>query len=224
MNKKSLIIALTALITPALFALCYFVLFPDPPLARVFYFASRAVFILLPVLWTMYAEKKRFPRPRPKGDGIRMGIVSGTIIGITAIILYANVFTSLPVENVQNRAVKLGFAGNLFFLFAVFLIIMNSSLEEYYWRWFGFSKLKEVFPTWPSILLSGVGFALHHVIILVVFFGWGPGLFFGFFVGVGGSIWCWFYDRYDSIWPSWISHAIVDAALMFIGYDMLFCR
>ena len=225
MKRRDTAVAPVALIMPTLFVLCYFVFFPDPPLSRVFYGLSRAFFILLPLLWVMVADKQPFPRPRFKTDGMRAGIISGLVIGIAAISLYANVFQDiLPLAKVHEKAGQLGFGGAVFPLFALFIIIANSTIEEYYWRWFGFSKLRVVMRPWPAILASALGFAAHHVVILAIFFGWPCGLFFGFSVGVGGGLWCWLYKRYDSIWPGWVSHAIIDAAVMLIAFDMLFCR
>lgn len=226
MNKaKAYIIPFLCLLAPALFSFIYFVLLPDHVAGKLLYYTSKIFLISFPILWTLFGEKKKFPRPRFSGKGIRVGLLSGLAIGLTAMVLYIHVLANvLPVDEVQLKAAQLGFAGKTFILFALFVIIANSTLEEYYWRWFGFTQLKKVFPSGRAILLSGIGFALHHVVILVTFFGWGPGLLFGFCTAVGGWIWCWFYDRYDSIWPSWISHALVDAGLMFIGFDMLFCR
>ena len=225
MKTRPLLIALVAAFMPSVFAFCYFIAFPDPPLSRVFYAVSRVFFIGLPVLWTVCVDRQRFPFPRFKGDGLRAGTVSGMLIGLAAIILYINVFQSiLPVSEVKEKAGQLGFGGEVFIIFAFFIVIANSSLEEYYWRWFGFSKLRSVLRTRMAVLVSGAGFALHHVIILAVFFGWPCGLLFGVCVGTGGMLWCHLYDKYDSIWPAWISHAIVDAAVMMIGFDMLFCQ
>ena len=72
-----------------------------------------------------------------------------------------------------------------------------------------------------AILLVALAFTGHHVIILVLYFGVLFGLLFSFGVLVGGAIWAYFYQKYDSILPSFISHAIVDAALMINGYDIL---
>ena len=41
-------------------------------------------------------------------------------------------------------------------------------------------------------------------------------------VFVGGAVWNWCYLRYRSIWPGYVSHAIVDAALLAIGWKLLF--
>jgi membrane protease YdiL (CAAX protease family) len=41
-------------------------------------------------------------------------------------------------------------------------------------------------------------------------------------VFAGGAVWSWCYLRYRSIWPGYVSHAIVDAAILAIGWDLLF--
>ena len=38
----------------------------------------------------------------------------------------------------------------------------------------------------------------------------------------GGLAWSWLYAKYESIWPSWLSHVIVDAAIMTVGWFLLF--
>ena len=66
----------------------------------------------------------------------------------------------------------------------------------------------------------------HHVIVLAVLF---PGIWQFFTlalplslcVGVGGAVWCWLYQRTGSLYAPWISHMLIDAAIMFIGYDMV---
>ena len=40
-------------------------------------------------------------------------------------------------------------------------------------------------------------------------------------VFVGGVAWSWLYRRSGSIWPGYLSHAIVDAAIMGVGYAAL---
>lgn len=216
--------AVVALTVPSLFALCYFVVFSDPPQSQIFYYLSREFLIFLPLLWTVWAEKKKFPVPRFKKRGIGAGITSGLCIGITTLVLYINVFREfIPADMVKEKAESLGFSGMWFFIFAGFLIFFNAALEEYYWRWFSFSKLRQVIKPVPAQWLSSLGFALHHVIVLVIFFGWLWGSIFGLCVGLGGAIWVHHYLKYDSIWPSFISHAIVDASIMLIGFDMIFC-
>ncbi len=74
-------------------------------------------------------------------------------------------------------------------------------------------------------MLSSLAFMAHHVVILDVYL---PGRFFtanipfSLGIAVGGAVWAWLYNRADSVWSPWLSHAIVDGALFVIGWDLLF--
>ena len=39
---------------------------------------------------------------------------------------------------------------------------------------------------------------------------------------LGGMAWSWCYVRFGSIWPAYVSHAIVDVAVFAVGWDLLF--
>jgi membrane protease YdiL (CAAX protease family) len=40
-------------------------------------------------------------------------------------------------------------------------------------------------------------------------------------VAVGGALWAWLYRRSGSLLGPWLSHMLVDAALMAAGWDMV---
>jgi uncharacterized protein len=40
-------------------------------------------------------------------------------------------------------------------------------------------------------------------------------------VAIGGAAWAIMYQRYGSLYPGWIGHALVDAALMVAAFTML---
>jgi membrane protease YdiL (CAAX protease family) len=74
-----------------------------------------------------------------------------------------------------------------------------------------------------AIVLSSVAFMLHHIIILGTYLGYTEPATWIFSVGVaiGGDYWAWLYERKDNIWAPWLSHALIDAAIFLIGYDMI---
>ena len=39
---------------------------------------------------------------------------------------------------------------------------------------------------------------------------------------LGGAVWAWIYHRSGSVWPCWLSHALVDVGVMAVGFDMVF--
>jgi membrane protease YdiL (CAAX protease family) len=74
-----------------------------------------------------------------------------------------------------------------------------------------------------AIGVSSLGFMAHHVCIVSVFFGWFSPTSIGLSLAVaaGGAIWAWLYHRTGSLWGPWISHALVDAGIFVIGYDLV---
>ena len=106
----------------------------------------------------------------------------------------------------------------------VFYALIHSYLEEYYWRWFVYIRLRDYLPDKMAILVSSLGFMSHHVILLGTFFGWSSPLTWVFSVGVaiGGVVWAWLYRRTGNLLYPWISHLIVDAALFTLGYFLVF--
>jgi membrane protease YdiL (CAAX protease family) len=96
-------------------------------------------------------------------------------------------------------------------------------LEEYYWRWFVFGRLRLLVPKELAIPISSLGFAAHHVLVLALYFGWASPLtwLFALCVAIGGAIWAWLYDVSESLAAPWLSHAMVDAAIFAIGFLMI---
>jgi hypothetical protein len=105
---------------------------------------------------------------------------------------------------------------------ALFYALVHSLMEEYYWRWFVFRRLRDFVRLPSAIAISSLGFMAHHVIVLAVYFGWtSPATYlFSAGVAVGGAVWAWIYQRSDSLYGPWLSHLLVDAAIFTIGYDL----
>jgi membrane protease YdiL (CAAX protease family) len=111
-----------------------------------------------------------------------------------------------------------------FFTMALFVCVLHSLLEEYYWRWFVFGRLRRYLPLGAALALSSLAFMSHHVFVLAYYL---PGRFwiaavpFSLCVAVGGIAWAWLYHRYQTLYAPWLSHLLVDAAIMVVGYDMV---
>jgi uncharacterized protein len=106
---------------------------------------------------------------------------------------------------------------------AVFYSLIHSLLEEYYWRWFVYGRLRRRISPVAAIVVSSLAFATHHVILLATYFGWLSAWtwLFSLSVAVGGAFWAWLYQRSGSLVGPWLSHLLVDAAIFLIGYDLV---
>ena len=210
-------------IVPALFfqvvgALLYFVW--DNEWSQLIYGATKLLLLVWPLLWLGGLRIIRFEKHSPQlllslGLGILM---CAPIFAIYFV--YQDLFTA---ASFTEKATDFGLTSPAFFIaFAVLFSAAHSLLEEYYWRYFVFRGLTIKLKWVPAALVASVAFAGHHYFVLSEFFPLHLTLLFGTAVGVGGFLWCALYRQTGSLLGSWLSHAMVDASLMTVGYFLLF--
>lgn len=239
MNEKNLIkirvgIVLFALFFPLFLTWIYFIQGEgDPVFQKSAYLIGKLIQFSAPLIWTIGILKAPWFLRRFCWSGIVPGVLFGLATGFLMILLFdlfkdrpqfASQFSQLNTS-LHSRFESVGMTSPLpFIMLGLFYSIIHSGLEEYYWRWFTFGELSKIVSWIPALLLSSLGFTLHHVLILESFFGYQS--FFCwlscFGVFCGGVFWCWLYRRTDSIWGSWIGHGLIDAAIFIIGYRILF--
>ena len=104
---------------------------------------------------------------------------------------------------------------------AAYHVVINTLVEEYYWRWFFFSRLRAFMPSTPAILLASLAFTLHHSFAFWWNGGTGGALVAGIVaVTLAGAVWARLYERGRGIFAPWISHMITEIALLTIAYDL----
>ena|SRR5579883_2643314 len=201
------------------------------PLQQAVYSGGKGIQFLLPVLWLWLTHGRLWATRRPHFTGWPVGVGFGLLVSAGLLVLYFGHFrdSSLLSDTPEKLRGKLHEfdigTPSSYAALAGFIVVAHSLLEEYYWRWFVFGRLGTLIPFWPAVVLSSLAFMSHHVIILDAFF---PGrlltatLPFSLGVAVGGAVWAWLYARADSVWSPWLSHALVDAALFVIGWDLVF--
>jgi uncharacterized protein len=221
-----------ALAFPTAGAFVYFVAAdPDSPAFRISYAVSKVVQFALPVIAIAIFDTGRFRQIRLSIRGIGAGIAIGLVISAVIQAAYWLALRDGPIFSGLTSAVRSKVAGFgmdnpvRFVALAAFLSIAHSFLEEYYWRWFGHGALRERLPPTAAILISSIAFAAHHVVVLHIYFPdrlWSATLPFSLGVAVGGACWAYLYDRFNSLAGPWAAHALADAALMAIGFDLLY--
>lgn len=219
---------LFAMLFPSLATYLYFVAFAGHPAMKIVFAAGKSAQFALPIVWWLLVER-RMPRLFAGGTrGLGRGLALGALIAGCVLIAYAIAKTSGLLagapEAIRAKVVDIGASAPLAFLaLALFYSILHSLMEEYYWRGFVFAELKAMIAPGAAVALSGVAFMLHHVILLWLYFRgtWWliPVLAAG--VAVGGALWAWLYRRSESLLGPWLSHLLVDAAIMAAGWDMI---
>jgi membrane protease YdiL (CAAX protease family) len=203
----------------------------DSSTLRLAFALGKLVQFSLPLLYLRLRDRQwRFPREF-RSQGVGPGILFGLIVGAGALILYFLWLRFIPLfagsipGRINGWLTKFGLASPAGFIgMAVFMSILHSFLEEYYWRWFVFGQLRQSMPALGANLLSSFAFMAHHVVVLSFYmkgYFWEAALPFSLCVAGGGVVWSWMYQRYQSLCGPWLSHLLVAAALMVLGYAML---
>jgi membrane protease YdiL (CAAX protease family) len=224
-----------AMVFPTAAAWGYFLALAGPGtgfnrVQQLAYPASKVVQFGFPVL-VLALRGVPWPRPRrPDRIGLGFGLAFGLLVAGLMLGVYFGVLrnSSLLAATPRQLQVKLEQVGMAtparYAILAGFVVLGHSLMEEYYWRWFVFGRLRQLLARGPAIGLSSLAFMAHHVVVLYVYL---PGKFwtavvpFSLAIAVGGAVWAWLYERAGTLYPSWLSHLLVDAAIFAIGWDLL---
>lgn len=191
---------------------------------QAIYGLSKVWLALVPIIWWLWIEKGKWSWSRPTEGGFWFAGISGIIISVGIVggywlfgerLIDADLLVETARKNQLDVAWKYG-------IVAIYLITVNSLLEEYVWRWFVFRKCEALLPGWLAVLASAGLFTIHHVIALRAQMPWSATLLCSAGVFVGGAVWSWCYLRYRSVWPGYLSHAIVDVAILYVGWQIIF--
>jgi uncharacterized protein len=100
-----------------------------------------------------------------------------------------------------------------------YVIFLNSVLEEYFWRGFMFKELKAIGSV-KAYLLTGFGFALHHVMLIYAWFSWPYILAITLALAGFGMIMNYVYEKYG-LFSCWFIHLVQDVVMIAIGYSLM---
>lgn len=195
----------------------------DIEIGKAIWLFAKIWLLALPIVWLLYVDGGKLSWSPTSTKGVIAGFVAAIPVGAVILGTYFLAKDSIidPVQ-AKEMVIELGIGSPAkFLIFASSMSLLNSLMEEYVWRWFVFSKFKELVGVKTAIIFSAIFFTVHHVVILwsldslwIVFLG-SIGLF------VGGAIWGWLYSKYNSIWPGWICHVAADTAIMWITWWIL---
>ncbi len=218
---------------PTIGAWLYFVQFAGHDGMAAAYAVAKVLQFAIPVVWWLALRRRRSTRTpalvTPRRPGIGLGIAFGALVaGAMLALWFAGLADSDAFRDVGAKIRdKIEAAGvttpAAFLAVAVFYSLAHSGLEEWYWRGFVYREGRRVLPDAVAIAASSLAFTAHHVLLLDSYIASFPlvvALSAG--IAVGGAFWAWLYRRSGSLVGSWLGHLLVDAAIMTIGYDLLF--
>ena len=182
-----------------------------------------AVFMLIPLMATRADQEILYlPLLRPKKKGLLPAIALG--IGIYAVIL-GGYFLISPFFNFSQIAGALtenaGVTKENFLYVSLYISFINSFLEEFFFRGFVFTNLKQLTGRKLAYIFSAAAFSLYHVAMMIGWFS--PALFLLVMMGlvIGGMIFNWLNEKLDTIYCSWLTHMFANFAINTIGFMLL---
>ena len=103
------------------------------------------------------------------------------------------------------------------FLMGAYISLINSLLEEFFFRGFAFLVLKELSGPKLAYLFSAGIFSLYHIAIMHSWFS--PLVFILMLVGLffAGLLFNWLNERYQNLYASWMVHMFANLAINTIG-------
>jgi membrane protease YdiL (CAAX protease family) len=231
-HREATLLAMAfAIVFPSCLTWLYFDLLERHPasIQQSAYAIGKTIQFLFPLVWVFLVLRERPSWPRPRREGLLPGAMFGGFVGLAIVVIYFAVLKPRgifvgPDRAVQGKLMEMGLDRVWkYALVAVFYSLGHSLLEEYYWRWFVFGRLREHASLLAAALISSAGFAAHHVVLLKEYFGWESLFTYGCSLGiaVGGAVWAGIYHRSRSLYGPWLSHGLVDIAIFVLGYDLV---
>jgi uncharacterized protein len=180
--------------------------------------------VVFPVIWWVGIEGKPISIVPPK----RFDWLTGSVIGL---LLFGVILAAywlflrhwIDVVSLRQRLQSIADITPLSFqVGGVYFTLINALIEEYFWRWFIYSRLREVVSDIWAVVVSAVFFTMHHTISLAVFTDWRVTVVGTLAVFAAGVIWAEYYRRYRSVWSNYLSHAMADLALHIAAWQIFF--
>lgn len=182
--------------------------------------AIKAVlFLLCPLL---YSLKSRAFGPRSLFLTDRRSFLSALLLGgavygviLAAFFLLRGVFDFSGITTALTGDV--GVSRQNFVTVAVYIALVNSLLEEFFFRGFAFLTLKKVSSRRLAYCFSAACFAAYHITMMIGWFSVGICLLALVGLAAGAVIFNFLDEKGGSLYPSWIVHIFANLSINTVG-------
>ena len=145
---------------------------------------------------------------------------AGVYLGILGLYFVArNFFDFSGVDGALQKDLGVN-AGNFVWV-SLYISFVNSLLEEFFFRGFGFLTLKTVSSRRFAGLFSAALFALYHVAMMIGWFHWSLVALLIFGLVLAGLLFQALDERSGTLYPSWLVHMFANFAINTVGFLLL---
>jgi len=156
----------------------------------------------------------------------KKGFLPALVLGIGVyLVILVGYFLVRPFFDFSGIADSLtanaGVTRDNFLYVSLYISFVNSFLEEFFFRGFVFTNLKQLSGRKLAYLFSAAVFSLYHVAMMVGWFSLPLYLLVMVGLAAGGVIFNWLNEKLDTIYCSWLTHMFANFAINTIGFLLL---
>ncbi|GEK91646.1 CPBP family intramembrane glutamic endopeptidase [Alkalibacterium kapii] len=154
-----------------------------------------------------------------KKSDLKSALLLGIGVYIVIMLAYFVLQNFIDLSSIRDSLTTgIGVTADNFLLVAIYITLVNSLLEEFFFRGFAFLILKENTGRLFAYVFSACLFALYHVGMTSGWFHWGIFLLAMIGLFVGGCIFNYLNEKSESIYPSWLVHIFANLAINTVGF------
>ncbi len=181
------------------------------------------LFLVIPFIYAQHDKRLNLKLLfRMNKRGLRTALMLCIPVYVAILLSYWFLKDIFDFTNVTTALTgNIGVTKENFLYVSLYISFINSLLEEFFFRGFGFLTLKRLWSYKAANIFSASAFAVYHIAIMSGWFSVGvfaitlAGLF------VGGMIFNWLNAKSDNIYTSWFVHMFANFGINTVGF-MLF--
>ena len=182
-------------------------------------------FIAIPYIYMKFIKKQTLSTSINKKNidkhHLKMGILFG---GLSFLIILIAFYVLRNIINLQGISEDLQSKSKItassFIFVGLYITLINSFIEEYFFRGFIFLNLYKLKSKKVAYIYSSLLFGLYHIGIFKTWFNVGlVGLALIGLISIG-FVFCWLDTKSKNFVNSWIVHILADSAIIIIGLKM----
>lgn len=178
------------------------------------------LFLTIPNIY-MYKTKEYSGLVKFKKKNFLISLALGLGVFLIILLIYfisSKIFDFSAISTTLSANIGVN-ANNIIFV-ATYIALINSLLEEFFFRGFAFFSLRKHTSRRYAYIFSSIMFALYHVAMMI---GWFDIVVFilavlGLFIG--GIIFIFVNEKNGDIFSSWLVHMFANFAINLIGFSL----
>ena len=179
-------------------------------------------FLVLPLLFFL-RNKEDFKNFKTLFVFKKKGLLTSLLLGILVYgVILGGYFLTRDIFDFSNVASSLtsgmGINANNFLYVSLYISFMNSFLEEFFFRGYGFITLKKYTSRKVAYIVSSTVFAIYHIGMLLAMFEITPILLMMLGLIIGGCVFNYLNEINDNIYSSWFVHMFANFAINTVGF------